>query len=51
MSSVVAELTTRGLAQLDVPVQVTRDEQTGFPVLSLGRTVTSAQVAALLDEE
>jgi hypothetical protein len=51
LSSVIADLTVRGLAQLETPVELSRDERTGLPVLSRGRRITSAEVAALLDEE
>jgi len=51
LSAVVADLTIRGLSQLDEPVVIGTDEQSGFPVISLGRRVTSEQVAAALDEE
>ena len=50
LSAVVAELTIRGLSQLDVPVVIATDERSGFPVISVGRLVTSDQVAATLDE-
>lgn len=45
LSTVLADLTVRGLAQLDVPVRLTTDALTGFPVLSLGRKVTATQAA------
>jgi hypothetical protein len=51
LSAVVAELAVRGLSQLDEPVVVGTDERSGFPVISVGRRVTSEQVAAALDEE
>ena len=51
MSAVAVELTIRGLAGLEEPVSVTTDPATGFPTLGLGRTVTSADVADLLDDE
>ena len=51
LSAVIAELTVRGLSQLDIPVVITTDERSGFPVISVGRRVTSGQVAAALDEE
>ncbi len=51
LSAVIADLTVRGLSQLDVPVLVTTDERSGFPVISVGRRVTSDQVAVALDEE
>ena len=51
LPAVVAELTIRGLSQLDQPVVIGTDERSGFPVISVGRRVTSEQVAAALDEE
>ena len=51
LSSVLADLTVRGLAQLDAPVKLTTDARTGLPALSLGRRVTSAEVADVLDDE
>jgi hypothetical protein len=51
LSAVIADLAIRGLSQLDVPVVIATDERSGFPVVSVGRRVTSAQVAAALDEE
>ncbi len=51
LSAVIAELTVRGLSQLDVPITIATDERSGFPVISVGRRVTSEQVAAALDEE
>jgi hypothetical protein len=50
LSAVIAELTVRGLNQLDEPVVVGTDPRSGFPVISVGRKVTSEQVAALDDE-
>lgn len=50
LSAVLSELVTRGLAQLDAPVEVSMDPQTQLPVLSLGRKVTSADVAEALDD-
>lgn len=51
LSSVLADLTVRGLAQLDAPVELATDDRTGLPVLSVGRRITSTEVAAVLDEE
>ena len=51
LSSVVADLTVRGLAQLDAPVALSLDQRSGLPVLSIGRTITSEDVAGALDEE
>ncbi|MGB4778401.1 hypothetical protein [Microbacterium sp.] len=51
MSRVIADLTLRGLAQLDVDVVYSRDERTGFPVISIGTPVSDEDVAAALDED
>lgn len=51
LSSVVVDLTLRGLAQLDAPVALSMDKRFGLPVLSIGRTITSEDVAAVLDDE
>lgn len=51
LSSVVAELTARGLGQLDEPIILTTDPVSGFPVITLGRRVTSEDVARALDDE
>jgi len=51
LSAVIAELTARGLAQLDEPVVVSTDKRSGFPVISIGRRITSDEVAAALDDE
>lgn len=51
LSAVVAELTARGLIQLGEPAVLGVDERSGFPVVSVGRRVTSDDVAAALDEE
>ena len=51
LSAVIADLAVRGLSQLDEPVVIGTDERSGFPVISVGRRVTSEQVAAALDEE
>jgi hypothetical protein len=51
ISTVIAELTMRGLDQLDEPMVITTDPSTGFPVFSVGRRVTSGDVAEILDEE
>ncbi len=50
LSSVIADLAARGLAQLDRPVAIATDERTGLPVLSVGRPVTSCEVDEALDE-
>lgn len=51
LSTVVAELTARGLATLGEPLDVSIDPATGFPLVTLGRRVTSAEVADALDDE
>lgn len=51
LSATVAELTARGLSQLDEPVMVRTDSLSGFPVLSVGRRISSGDVAVALDEE
>ena len=51
LSSVIAELAIRGLAQLDEPVEVAVDADSGFPVLRVGRKVTAHDVAEALDDE
>lgn len=51
LSAVVAELTARGLVQLGEPAVIAVDERSGFPVVSVGRRVSSTDVAAALDEE
>jgi hypothetical protein len=51
LSSVIADLTVRGLAQIDEPVVLSIDARSSLPVLSLGRRVTAADVAEASDEE
>ena len=51
LSATLAELAARGLSQLDEPVVVRTDATSGFPVLSLGRRLTSDDAAAANDEE
>ena len=51
LSSVIAELATYGLSRLDEPLVVTTDPQSGFPVVSLGRHITSEDVADAVDNE
>lgn len=51
LSATLAELAARGLSQLDAPMVVRSDPVSGFPVISVGRRVTSDDVAAVLDED
>ena len=51
LSSVIAELATYGLSRLNEPLVVTTDPRSGFPVVSLGRQITSEDVANALDDE
>lgn len=41
----------RGLDQLDEPLVIRTDERSGFPVISVGRRITAADVATMLDDE
>lgn len=51
LSAVVADLTVRGLATLDEPIEVAIDRVSGFPAITLGRRITSKDVADALDDE
>jgi predicted transcriptional regulator len=51
LSATLAELAARGLNQLNEPLTVSVDERSGFPVLHVGRRITSEDVAAALDDE
>lgn len=51
MSAVIADLTMRGLAGLDVEVEYRRDPRSGLPVIDVGRAITDADVADALDDE
>lgn len=50
LSAVVAELVTRGLAQIGEPVVLETNPETGFPLFRLGRPVTVEEVEEALDE-
>ena len=52
LSATIADLTTRGLAQLDGPMDIEIDARSGFPVMRFGGPpITAEQVAAILDAE
>jgi hypothetical protein len=51
MSAVIADLTVRALSQLDEPVSVLTDPVSGYPIVSIGRRVTAAEVSDFLAEE
>ena len=51
LSATIAELTIRGLGQLDEPVDIEIDSRSGFPVMSFGRRITDEDVAEALDGE
>lgn len=51
LSAVVADLTTRGLASLGEPVEVLTDPVSGLPMITVGRRISSEEVADLLDDE
>ncbi|GAA3662491.1 hypothetical protein [Microbacterium marinilacus] len=51
LSTVLADLAARGLASMDVPASIDHHPVSGFPRVSIGRTVTADDVAALLDDD
>jgi hypothetical protein len=52
LSATIADLTVRGLRQLDEPVAIQIDERSGFPVITLGSApITAAMVAEMVDDE
>lgn len=51
ISAVLADLTLRGLAQLDHSVELATDQRTGLPVLSIGRRITAKDVSDALDDD
>jgi len=51
LSTTVSELVTYGLSHLDEPIVVRTDPRTGFPVVRVGRLITSQDVSDALDEE
>lgn len=51
LSSVVADLTARGLGALDEPVTISTHRTSGMPVISIGRRITSHDVVDALDDE
>lgn len=51
ISAVLADLTVRGLAQLDHPVELSTDPRTGLPVLSIGRGITAKEVSDALNDD
>jgi len=51
LSATIAELTLRGLGQLDEPIKIDIDPRSGFPVMTFGRPISSEDVAAALDDE
>ena len=51
LSATLADLTIRGLASLGEPATISSDPVSGLPTLTLGRRVTSDDVAAALDDE
>jgi len=51
LSALVAELATYGLSRLEEPLVITTDPRSGFPVVSVGRRISSQDVANALDDE
>ena len=50
LSETVADLMRRGLGQ-GAPVEITRSESTGLPVVHLGKIITTEDVRSLEDDE
>ena len=50
-SAVVTNLTLRGLAALGESLEIATDPRSGFPVITLGRQITAAEVVNALDDE
>lgn len=51
LSAVVADLTARGLAQVDSATELAIDDLTGLPLVRVGREITMDDVADALDEQ
>lgn len=51
ISAVLADLTMRGLSQLDHPVELSTDPRTGLPLLSIGRRITAKEVSDALADD
>ena len=51
LSATLADLTVRGLISLGERATLATDPISGFPALTLGRPVTSEDVAEALDDE
>ena len=51
LSATLAYLMIRGLASLGEPATISTDPVSGLPMLTLGRRVTSDDVAEALDDE
>lgn len=51
LSMTIAELTARGLAQVDDDVRIEISERSGLPFIRIGRRITSEEVADLIDED
>ena len=51
LSTVVADLTMRGLTALGESLEIATDPRSGYPVITLGRQITAAEVANALGDE
>lgn len=51
LSATIAELTTRGLVGVGDSIRVSVDPVSGLPAISIGKTISSAEVAELIDED
>ena len=50
LSTTIADLTARGVAQYRGGYRMWIDEETGLPVMSTGRRITAKEVEQFLDE-
>jgi hypothetical protein len=51
LSATLADLLVRGLASIGEPATISTDPISGLPTLTLGRRMTSEDVAEALDDE
>lgn len=51
LSATIADLTARGLAHVDDSVRIELSEKSGFPMIRIGRAISAAEVADLIDED
>ncbi|MDO5502908.1 MAG: hypothetical protein Q4G67_07005 [Actinomycetia bacterium] len=51
LSSTLADLVARGLAQTDSEVELVIHSKSGFPMIRVGRPISAAEVDEFLDED